>query len=104
MVPRLHRLTAMTNLMRFLPALLIAGGLGAAPAAATVLIPSPIDRIHLIRVAEQQPAPSVAQAVLYETEAWYSSPVWIAVGVLGFIAIIALMIGANRSVTARVED
>ena len=94
----------MTNPMRLLLALLLALGPSAGPAAASVLISSPADRIALINVVEQQPEPSVALPPLYDTEEWYTSPVWIGVGILGFIAILALVIGASRSVTARVED
>ena len=66
-------------------------------AAAPVLTAASADRTPTLRVDQGQP-PSGQLDVNIDRDAtaWYTSPVWIAIGVVALILIIALIITATR--------
>ena len=73
----------------------------------TVLMSTSSHNAIILTVADHQPT-GVSNLQIDVTDGstrpWYASPVWIAVGVLGFIAILALVMAANRASTTTVED
>ena len=84
--------------MRFIIALLAVGGILAGAATMPALAAAG-DSSYAVAAAEQQ-APSGRLEVDIDTDqgggAWYTSPLWIAIGVIGLVLLILLIVMASR--------
>ena len=87
--------------MRFVIALLLAFGL---VASAAVSVPGVLADSSYV-VAAQQPSGQIDIDV--DTGgggAWWTNPVWIGIGLVAFIALIAIIMAASRGGTTVVKD
>lgn len=87
--------------MRFTIALLIGLGL---VASASVVVPTVIDGSSVV-AAMQQPSGQLEVDITTDSGgAWWTNPVWIGIGVVAVIALIAIIIAASRGGTTVVKD
>ena len=86
--------------MRFVIALLLALGLAATVAPVTDLAFA----ADAYAAAEQQPTGQLEVDIDTDGGAWWANPMWIGIGVVALIALIAIIIAASRGGTTVVKD
>jgi len=84
--------------MRFLVALLLAFGLVGTVASVPDIVG--VDQV----VSAQQPTAQLDVDIDTGGDAWWTNPIWIAVGVVALIALIAIIVAASRGGTTVVKD
>jgi hypothetical protein len=89
--------------MRFTIALLMTLGLAA---SAAVSVPAVMDDGSYLVAAAQQPSGELEVEIGTDAGggAWWTNPVWIGIGVVALIALIAIIVAASRGGTTVVKD
>jgi len=86
--------------MRFVIAVLLVFGLAATIAPATELAFAADAYV----AAEQQPTGQLEVDIDTDGGAWWANPLWIGIGVVALIALIAIIIAASRGGTTIVKE
>lgn len=86
--------------MRFTIALLLSLGL---VASASVVVPTVVDGSAVV-AAMQQPTGQLEVDIDNGGGAWWTNPLWIGIGIVALIAIIAVIVAASRGGTTVVKD
>lgn len=86
--------------MRFVIALLMALGL---MVGAAISEPGLVGDGAYV-VSAQQPTGQIDVDIDTDGDAWWANPVWIGIGVVGLLALIAIIVAASRGGTTVVKD
>jgi hypothetical protein len=97
----LSSITQQEETMRFVIALLMALGF---VASSTVAVPALVADSTYVAAA-QQPIGEVDVDITTDGGgAWWAEPIWIGIGIVGLIALIAIIMAASRGGTTVVKD
>lgn len=88
--------------MRFVIALLMVFGLVASASVAVPVVAA--DSGYVAAAAAQQPTGELDVDIAVDDGEWYANPVWIGIGIVALIALIAIIVAASRGGTTVVKD
>lgn len=88
--------------MRFVIALLTAFGFVVSTSVAVPAVAA--SHIEYIAADAQQPTGELDVDISVDDGEWYASPVWIGIGIVGLIALIAIIVAASRGGTTVIKD